>query len=464
MLTAHALKIQSVSELTKSIRGLLETEFTFVTVIGEISNLKKPHSGHLYFTLKDDAAQLRAVLFKQQQRYLSIKPQDGLEVICRGRISLYEPRGEYQLLVDSVESLGTGQLQIAFDILKESLAKEGFFDQSAKQSLPLLPNKISLVTSPHGAAIHDFLRMAEIRYPDLPIEILPIRVQGEFAADEIVETLTFLNQRKGTDVIILCRGGGSLEDLWAFNEERVARAIYDSEIPVVSAIGHETDFTISDFVADLRAATPTAAAEAVIPDKQALLARISRANFALSSNLSRIIDRYQYRIDTQKRILGDPSIMVANYALKLRNITTELGHALHTQLSIKRQGFKIHENSLVNANPGRIVALRKQRIVELCKLSELLIKLKIEQGEFKLGKLAALLDAVSPLAVLGRGYSITRREVDRKVIKDSRWLKKGDNIEIVFDHGGVSARVTDLFSKEKVTEGQPSRGEKNLFG
>ncbi len=442
MLTTHSVKIQSVSELTKSIRGLLETQFPFVTVIGEISNLRKPYSGHLYFTLKDSDAQLRAVLFKQQRRYLDIEPEDGLEVICRGRITLYEPRGEYQLLVDSIESQGAGQLQIAFDKLKSSLAKEGLFDQSAKRPLPFLPNKVSLITSPGGAAVHDFLQMAENRYPGLPIEVVPTRVQGEFAAGEIVDALTFLNQRKGTDVIILCRGGGSLEDLWAFNEEKVARAIYASKIPVVSAIGHEIDFTISDFVADFRAATPTAAAEAVIPDKLTLLARINRANYDLGNNLLRIIDRHRFQINTQERILGDPSILLTNFSLKLRNITTELGHALHTRLNNKRQKLKFHEDSLRDANPGRVLTLKKQRIVELSKLAQLLIRLKIDKERDRLGKAAALLDAVSPLAVLGRGYSITLGRTARKVIRDSHELAVGEEIEVILDSGSFEAEVT----------------------
>jgi exodeoxyribonuclease VII large subunit len=442
MLTTHAIKIQSVSELTKSIRGLLETEFPFVTVVGEISNLRKPYSGHLYFTLKDNDAQLRAVLFKQQQRYLAIDPADGLEVICRGRITLYEPRGEYQLLVDTIESQGAGQLQIAFDKLKSSLAQEGLFDQAAKQPLPFLPNKVSLITSPGGAAVHDFLQMADNRYPGLPIEVVPTRVQGEYAPGEIVDALTVLNQRKDTDVIILCRGGGSIEDLWAFNEETVARAIYASKIPVVSAIGHEIDFTISDFVADFRAATPTAAAEAVIPDRLTLLARINRANNELSNNLLRIIDRYRLQINTQKRILGDPSILVTNFSLKLRNITTELGHALKTRLNAKLQELKFHEDSLRDANPGRVLSLKKQRIVELCKLAQLLIGLKIDKERDRLGKAAALLDAVSPLAVLGRGYSITLGRTDRKVIRDSHELAVGEEIEVILDSGSLEAEVT----------------------
>jgi exodeoxyribonuclease VII large subunit len=444
MLTAHSLKIQSVSELTKSIRGLLETQFSFVTVTGEISNLRNPHSGHLYFTLKDHDAQIRAVLFKQQQRYLDIKPENGLQVICRGRVSVYEPRGEYQLLIDSLESLGAGRLQIAFEQLKNLLAREGLFEQSVKKPLPFLPEKVSLVTSPEGAAVHDFLRTAENRYPGLPIEIIPVRVQGESAAAELAEALAFLNRRKDTDVIVLCRGGGSIEDLWAFNEERLARAIHASDIPVVSAVGHEIDFTISDFVADYRAATPTAAAEAVIPDKKRLTQRISRAEYKLSSGLAGITDRYRYRVETRKRMLGDPSLLLDNFVLRLRNMTSELASSLETNLNSRRRTLKRCEDTLREAGPGRILQLKERRIIELCKLSRLFINRKIDKERDKLGKSATLLDAVSPLSVLGRGYSITLGGEERKAIRDSHELTVGQGVEVILDNGGFEAAITTI--------------------
>lgn len=444
MLTTQALNIQTVSEITKSIKVLLETGFSFVTVLGEISNLKKPHSGHLYFTLKDQTAQLSAVIFKQQLRYLEIKPADGLLVVCRGRITLYEPRGTYQLLIDSLEPHGAGQLRIAFDKLKKSLEIEGLFDQSAKQALPFLPNKVSLITSPGGAAIHDFLRTAENRFPGIPIEIIPVRVQGDCAADEIVEALTYLNHRRTSDVIVLCRGGGSLEDLWAFNEEKLARAIYESEIPIVSAIGHEIDFTISDFVADFRAATPTAAAEAVIPDKLALLRRVKRANYDLGNGLLRILGNYQYRIETQRRLLGDPSILVTNFALKLNTITKELARALEKQISVKQQRLKLCQDSLIEASPAQILMLRKQRITELSKLARMLIRLKIDRDRKQLGKASALLNSVSPLAVLARGYAIARDPKSGDVIRDSAKLSIGAKIEMILEKGGVEAEVTRI--------------------
>jgi len=444
MLTAHSVKIQSVSELTKSIRGLLETQFPFVTITGEVSNLRKPHSGHLYFTLKDSDAQLRAVLFKQQQRYLNIIPENGMQVICRGRISVYEQRGEYQLLIDTLDSQGAGQLQIAFEQLKNRLAREGLFDQSAKKPLPFLPKKVSLITSPKGAAVHDFLRTAENRYPGLPIEIIPTRVQGESAATEIIEALNFLNQRQDTEVIVLCRGGGSLEDLWAFNEETLARAIYASDIPVVSAIGHEIDFTISDLVADYRAATPTAAAEAVIPDKKTLRQRITRAEYNLSRNLAGITAHYRFRIDTRKRLLGDPSLLVTNFALRLQNISAKLALVQEKQIENRHSELRSLEDSLREVNPGRILRLREQRIEELANLTKLLIRREIDKKRDRLTKSSALLDSVSPLAVLGRGYSITLAKKERKALRDSRELSVGEEVEVILDSGGFTADVTKI--------------------
>ena len=266
MFEKPAVRILSITEITQSITGLLEPEFPFATVAGEVSNLKRPYSGHLYFTIKDDNAQLKAVLFKQQQRYLSDLPRDGQQIVCRGRISVYEPRGEYQLIVDFLQARGEGSQQLLFEQLKKQLAEEGLFAAEHKKPIPFLPAKIALITSPDGAALYDFLKIALTRFPAIPIEILPVRVQGEEAANEIINGLALINNRKSSEVIVICRGGGSLEDLWPFNEERLARAIHASEIPVVSAIGHEIDFTIADFVADLRAPTPSAAAESIVPD------------------------------------------------------------------------------------------------------------------------------------------------------------------------------------------------------
>jgi exodeoxyribonuclease VII large subunit len=319
---------QTVTEVTSIIRGILETELPFVSVLGEISNLRQPYSGHIYFTLKDAGAQLKAVLFKPQQRYLQALPEDGMEVVCRGRISVYEPRGEYQLIVDYLDLKGSGALQIALDRLKKKLADEGLFDQAHKKKIPFLPGKIAVVTSPQGAAVRDFLRIAAARYAGIPITIFPVRVQGEGAADEIVQAINTINAQARADVIVLCRGGGSIEDLWAFNEEKLARAIFASHVPIVSAIGHETDFTIADFVADLRVPTPTAAAEAVIPNKRLLSARVSEAGHRLATAMKRKIDHGGYQVKVCRRMLGDPSSALDHYRLATDHaLTAKIGRA-----------------------------------------------------------------------------------------------------------------------------------------
>jgi len=260
--------ILTVSELTREIKDILEMQFADILVEGEISNLKVPPSGHIYFTLKDDLSQIRVVLFKNQARSLRFSPEDGLHVICRGRVSLYEKRGEYQLILEEMEPKGIGALQLAFLQLKERLEKEGFFDSSRKRPIPMVPQKIGIVTSPTGAVIRDMLQIIERRFENVHLLLYPVRVQGEGAASEIAKGIEYFNEQMEVDVIIVARGGGSLEDLWAFNEEEVARAIFYSQIPILSAVGHETDYTISDFVADVRAPTPSAAAELVVKDKR----------------------------------------------------------------------------------------------------------------------------------------------------------------------------------------------------
>ncbi|MDD2903707.1 MAG: exodeoxyribonuclease VII large subunit, partial [Syntrophales bacterium] len=275
-------QIYTVSSLTREIRQRLETGFPLVWVSGEISNLRQPSSGHYYFTLKDEGAQLRCVLFKGNHLRLRFKPQEGSQVLCRGRLTVYEPRGEYQLVLDYLEPLGWGALAQAFEALKARLQAEGLFAPEYKKPLPYLPRRLALVTSPTGAVVRDFLRLLGQRFPNVEVLIYPVKVQGAAAAGEIAAALDDLAQYPGLEVIVLARGGGSLEDLWPFNEEMVARAIHRCPLPVVSAVGHEVDFTIADFVADVRASTPSAAVELVVPDKVELLRRLGHLEAALS--------------------------------------------------------------------------------------------------------------------------------------------------------------------------------------
>ena len=310
-------RIYTISELTHSIKSLLETKFPFVWLVGEISNFHTPVSGHFYFSLRDPDAQISAVMFRGQNRNLRFRPEDGLSVIAMGRINVYEPKGIYQLIIEYLEPEGIGVLQLAFEQLKARLAAEGLFDEEHKQPVPFLPRRIAVITSPTGAVIRDILNVIGRRYPNVVIEIVPVRVQGEEAAGEIAEALYFLNEQDNAEVIVVARGGGSLEDLQAFNSELVARAIFSSHIPVVSAVGHETDFTIADFTADLRAPTPSAAAELIVPVKDDLVRLIQGITGTLRTSITQRLRLLRERNIRVSGRLVHPKRQIADYRLRL---------------------------------------------------------------------------------------------------------------------------------------------------
>lgn len=448
MISLPTPKIFSVTELTRSIRGLLETEFPFVTVSGEISNLRQPYSGHLYFTLKDETAQLRVVLFKTQKRYLQELPADGQQVICRGRISVYEPRGEYQLIVDYMERLGSGELQIAFEKLKQKLADEGLFDETRKKKIPVFPARIALVTSPEGAAVFDFLKMAQQRFPGQPIEIYPVRVQGDNAAPEICEALDAVNRRCSSEVVVLCRGGGSIEDLWPFNDERVARAIYSSEIPVVSAIGHEIDYTIADFVADLRSPTPTAAAEATVPDRRLLAERIHQLQQKLVDEVLQNIYAQKHFIKMQRRILGDPRTLLTHSLLYLDNVQSSFINAFKTFLYQQKLKLDALNGRLNKQSPLQQLDYKEQWTRELARRLHVVMQKQLDKKRDSLLSVATLLDAVSPLAVLGRGYAVVRSGPHEKppgeLIRSASQVDIGKQLEIILQRGKIGTKVNEI--------------------
>ncbi len=448
MLELQTPRILTVTELTRSIRGILETELPFVTVCGEISNLRQPYSGHLYFTLKDDSAQLKGVLFKQQQKYLRQLPEDGQQVICRGRISVYEARGEYQLIIDYLERLGTGELQIAFENLKQKLAEEGLFDQDHKKEVPAFPARIALVTSPKGAAVFDFLKVARHRFPSLPIEIFPVRVQGKEAAPEICDALATLNQHKQSDVIVLCRGGGSIEDLWPFNEESVARAIYGSAIPVVSAIGHEIDFTIADFVADLRTPTPTAAAEAIVPNRQILREHIQRLKQLLARTISQTIREKRHLINIQQRMLGDPRSLITHNLLHLDNVYSSLVHGYRRHLYTLSMQLGSLSGKLHKFNPVQQLTYKQQWTRELTRRLQSVTLQHLDKKENRLTAATTLLEAISPLGVLGRGYAVVRSGHKEKppgeLIRSTRQVTVGKDLEVILQEGKLGCKVTEI--------------------
>lgn len=433
---------QTVTQVTSIIRGILETELPFVSVLGEISNIRQPYSGHIYFTLKDAGAQLKAVLFKPQQKYLQTRPEDGMEVVCRGRISVYEPRGEYQLIVDYLDLKGSGALQAALERLKKKLADEGLFDQAHKKKIPFLPGKIAVVTSPQGAAVRDFLRIASARYAGIPITIFPVRVQGEGAADEIIQAINAINAQNRADVIVLCRGGGSIEDLWAFNEEKLARTIFASQVPIVSAIGHETDFTIADFVADLRVATPTAAAEAVIPNKRLLSARVSEAGCRMAAAMKRKIDHGAYQVKVCRRMLGDPSSALDHYRLATDHALIAMHHTVAMRLHrIASQVHRLHDK-LLSLNPNTHLQLRKQLLRELRSRLSGAMENSLRVKKSELGNIAGLLDAVSPLAILARGYAIVQSQETGEIIRAAEQTAVDDRLRLTLHKGTLDCRVT----------------------
>ena len=388
----------TIGELNELIKGTLETELDAIWVVGEISNLRVPPSGHLYFTLKDDTSQIAAVMFRRQGMNLKFVPENGMEVICLGRVSLYSVRGDLQLYVQSIEPRGQGALFLAFEQLKRKLAGEGLFARERKRPLPFLPACVGIVTSDKGAALHDMLRILRNRFNDRRIVIRPAKVQGDGAAREIAAAIGELNRVGGVEVIIVGRGGGSLEDLWAFNEEIVARAIFTSTVPIISAVGHEIDFTIADFVADHRAPTPTAGAEMVVPQRAELLKRLST-----------------------------------------------IEEALFRAIENKLQSTKDDLNSLVKrlTDPGRKLRENQQRLDELS--VDLLRRFqdRLRQLKERLATNAGRLDALSPLAVLERGYSIAHKIPEETIVKDSDSLAAGDRLRITFAQGKAICRVEE---------------------
>jgi len=438
------VRIFSVSEITQSIKGLLETEFPYATVAGEVSNLRRPYSGHLYFTIKDDDAQLKAVLFKQQQRYLSELPADGQQVVCRGRISVYEPRGEYQLIVDFLQARGEGPQQLLFEQLKKQLAHEGLFAAEHKKPIPFLPAKIALITSPDGAALYDFLKIALTRFPAIPIEILPVRVQGEEAANEIINALAIINKRESSEVIVICRGGGSLEDLWPFNEERLARAIHASEIPVVTAIGHEIDFTIADFVADLRAPTPSAAAEAIVPDIFKLRQMLDSLKQRLLQATVRKISELGRRVQQQKRLLGDPRSRLVHNLLHLDHARAALLHAFENHLHGCRSQVITLSGRLNEQNPARQLEYKRQWLNEQVRQLQIMMGMQLAGKKTALAKAVSVLTAVNPNAVLSRGYSIVRSRPAGELIYASKQTAVGQALEILLAEGSIGCEVTEI--------------------
>jgi exodeoxyribonuclease VII large subunit len=434
-----------VSELSARLRGVLEDEFAEVWVRGEISGGRMWNSGHYYFTLKDAAAQIKAVVFRSALRYLKFKPQDGLSVTARGRISVYEPKGEYQLVCEYLEPQGLGARQLAFEQLKKRLAAEGLFDEARKRPLPALPRRIGIVTSIDGAALRDIVRVLRRRYPNAHLVVSPTRVQGEGAAGEIARALRLIARIDHVDVVIVGRGGGALEDLWAFNEETVARAIAACPVPVISAVGHETDVTIADFAADLRAPTPSAAAEIVVRQKDEFVAHIRRLTQQLRGAAANRLRRQETRLHAllaRSGVAGFPG-RLAWRARHLGELAGGLRHAARDQLANRRRRLDGIDRALGQFDPRhRLARIRAALLGQDARLHAAAAR-RLHRGQARFRDAAARLDGLSPLAVLGRGYAVCWDGERTRIVRDASSLAPGDAIRVTLEHGELRARVTD---------------------
>lgn len=435
-------RIYSVTDLTRMIKSHLEREFPLVWVSGEVSNLRLPHSGHCYFTLKDHASQVRAVIFRSDLQALRHKPGDAQKLICRGQLTVYEPRGEYQLIVTYCEPLGLGALAQAFEELKNRLAAEGLFEASRKQPLPFLPRRVGVVTSPSGAAIHDFLQILHRRFPGIQVLIHPVRVQGAGAAEEIAAAIETFNTLDEVEVLVVTRGGGSLEDLWAFNEESVARAIFASKIPVVSAVGHEIDFTIADFVADLRAPTPSAAAELLVPPQAELRQRLHRLQTALQQNFLSLLGQSRERLRLLSARLGDPRRRVADLRLRLDDQLEQLLRRWEARRQAAGANVKLAAARLSLLNVRR--QGEQQRILLQQRAQELSKVFARRQSDRRLAlaHLEARLQNLNPNAILARGYAIASTWPELVFLRTSQQTTPGAKIYVRLHHGALHCQVT----------------------
>jgi exodeoxyribonuclease VII large subunit len=435
-------RIFTVSDLTARIRGLLARNFTDIVVQGEISNCRPATSGHIYFTLKDDRAQIRCVFFKMQQRGMKCRPEDGLKFSVRGSISVYETRGEYQIYVESLEPLGRGTLQLAFEQLKKKLEEEGLFDAARKKPLPLLPSRIGLITSRTGAAVRDVVRILTRRFPNIHLTLYPVQVQGDEASKQIVEALGYFNRKHAADVILLVRGGGSIEDLWSFNEENVARAIAACAIPVISGVGHETDFTIADFVADIRASTPSAAAELVVQTRREFDKHVADLRESLDSLI-----RYRF-LELSRRIheltgrsgFRKPHDLLRQSRQRADELTSRLALGLRARLEQSRRRFTAARLRIASFDfRVRMAALRlrlEQRSHDLGSCTERLLRLKRENWQ----RLSLQLQERSPMQVLERGYAIAT-DAAGNILRDAARVSLGDEINVQLRRGRLLTEV-----------------------
>lgn len=446
-------EIYTVTRLNEDVRALLEQAFALVWVEGEISNLAQPRSGHMYFSLKDAQAQVRCALFKNRALRLRFTPENGAQVRIRARIGLYAPRGEYQLIAEHMEAAGDGALQRAFEALKAQLSAEGLFAPARRRPLPKLAKRIGVITSPTGAAIRDFTSVLKRRFPALPVLIYPVAVQGSGAAAEIAEAITRAQQRAEVDVLVITRGGGSLEDLQAFNDERVARAIDACQLPIVSAVGHEVDVSIADFVADQRAATPSAAAELLSPDVQAIQQALGSQRSRLTQRLSHTLSQTHQHIErlAQRLAAQHPGRQLRERAQRLDELEQRLIYATQNRLSAPQRTLQTLSQRLNAANPQRSIKQWEVRCATLAQRLHSGWDERVALCRARLQENARALEAVSPLATLQRGYAIVERLADGQIVRQADAIAPGEHLRTKLGRGEVISQV------ESITLDSPER-------
>ena len=438
--------ILNVSELNSEVSLLLNRGFPLLWVEGEISNFSRPASGHMYFSLKDSKAQIRCAMFRNKNIRLDLKPENGMKILVRGRVGLYEPRGEFQLIVDHMEEAGFGLLQRQFEELKAKLSAKGWFDEDSKKALPQFPQKIGIISSPTGAALQDILNVLKRRCPQIPVLIYPATVQGDKAALQLESAVRQANIRKDCDVLVLTRGGGSIEDLAAFNDENLAQALYESNIPIVTGIGHEIDFTIADFIADMRAPTPSAAAELVAPDNQHLSNNINQLQKKLisviSSKLKQKIEAQRWlakRLDQQK-----PSYQLQQQSQRLDELDARLKQRMQQLLNSKRLAAQALQKQLNTNSPKRLLESKQQKLRQKLTLLHQSIQKNITAKQATLAVQIAKLNSISPLKTLERGYTIVRDEKETQIISSVKQLKVGEKINTKMKDGAVISEIISL--------------------
>ena len=455
MLSSQTTSIFTVSRLNQTVRLLLEQEMGQVWISGEISNFTQPSSGHWYFTLKDDTAQVRCAMFRNSNRRVTFRPQHGQQVLVRANITLYEPRGDYQIIVESMQPAGEGLLQQKYEQLKAKLQAEGLFDQQFKKTLPSPAHCVGVITSKTGAALHDILHVLKRRDPSLPVTIYPTAVQGDDAPGQIVRAIELANARGECDVLIVGRGGGSLEDLWSFNDERVARAIFASRIPVVSAVGHETDVTIADFVGDLRAPTPSAAAEIVSRNQLELLRQIQHGQQRLEmamdyylANRTRRFTQLNHRLQQQH-----PQLRLARQQTVLERLRQRMNFALENKIKQANQRQQRMLQRLNQQNPQPRIHRAQSRVQQLeYRLAEN-IRARLSEQRERFGNAVTHLEAVSPLATLARGYSVSTLP-NGKVVKKAKQVKAGDLLTTRLEDGWITSEVHNITPTKKPRRSQ----------